>query len=52
MTEFVRKVVGGIILVLILNGYITTPEQLKGEVDATELRYMSGASEIENGNET
>ena len=52
MEQFVKKVVGGFILMMILSGYITTPDQLNGKVDVTELRYMSGASEIENGNET
>lgn len=49
MTDFVSKVIAGWILVLILAGYITSPDQLTGYVDPWELQCLSGAMDCENG---
>ena len=52
ISNAINKIVANIILAMIYAGILTHPDQLKGDVDVTELKYMSGASEIENGNET
>ena len=36
-------------LQLIMTGYITSPDQIYGEVDPWELQCLAGASQIENG---
>lgn len=48
MTE-IHKAFGSILLALILMGIITSPDQLRGNVDAWDLQCLSGAMEIENG---
>lgn len=50
MNGFLHKVVGAMVLGLIYAGIITLPNQLKGDVDATQLQHLSGMMEIENGN--
>lgn len=52
MVECLHKLVAGLVLCMIYAGIITHPDQLRGEVDATEYKYMCGATEIENGNFT
>ena len=52
MTSWINRLVGGIVLGMIYAGIITSPDQLKQKVDETEWKYMAGAAEIENGNET
>ena len=36
-------------LVLIMNGYVTSPDQIVGEVDEWDLQCVAGAAQIENG---
>jgi len=50
MFQIPQKITGAIILGLIYMGIITTPDQLKGEVNSTSLQHLSGTMEIENGN--
>ncbi len=52
ITSAVHKLAQHTILLFIFYGMITSPDQLKGEVDATEYKYMCGATMIENGNTT
>ena len=49
MEGVITKLVGGIIYALIMMGYITSVDQLHGEVNPNDLQYLSGAMEIENG---
>lgn len=49
MAEVVSKAIAGWILVMILAGYITSPDQLTGYVDPWELQCLSGAMDCENG---
>lgn len=44
-----NSIIGGIILAMILSGNITSPDQLPQQVNATDLQQLSGAMEIENG---
>ena len=50
MNSVMNKMVGMIILGLIYAGVITSPSQLRREVEAVALQQLSGAMEIENGN--
>jgi len=50
--SFINKAVAGMILAMIYIGIISSPEQLTTPVNSTELQYLAGAMEIENGNET
>lgn len=56
MAENIRKAVSSIMgityLMLILNGQITHPDQIFGEVDAWNLQCLSGAIMCENGHGT
>ena len=52
ITSVAHKLVQHTILLLIFMGVLTSPDQIKGEVDAIEYKYMCGATEIENGNTT
>lgn len=45
-----RSIVAGIILALILSGYITSPDQLKREVDLRDLHLLGACMQLENGN--
>lgn len=48
--DIVKHMVAPIILVLILNGYITSPNQLHGEVNQREWDLLSAGMQLENGN--
>lgn len=50
INEALNKIVAGLLLGLIYAGIITHPDQLVGDVNATEYKYMCGAVQIENGN--
>lgn len=50
MTKLVTKMMAGMYMVLILNGHITSPDQIPGKVDKTDLQHLAGAAQIENGN--
>lgn len=52
MATILNKMVGAIILAFIYAGMLTHPDQLKGNVDDTDYKYMCGATDIENGNTT
>lgn len=52
ITEVAHKLAKHTILIFILCGVITNPDQIKGKVDATEYKHMCGATMIENGNTT
>ena len=43
-----QNVVAGVVLCLIMTGYITKPSQLKGEVDKQELHDLASTMELEN----
>ena len=49
MSDIIHKIVGAITLALIYAGIITSPNQLPYDVDATQLQYLSGMMELENG---
>ena len=53
MTEALRKaitaMIGAIYLSLLINGYITSPDQIIGEVNEKEWNDLSGTIECENG---
>lgn len=46
----IQKVVANIILTLILCGVVTSPNQLRGEVNARDLDLLSACMQLENGN--
>ena len=46
----IERITKSIILMFIYCGLITSPDQLNGTVDPTQLQYLAGAMEIENGN--
>ena len=50
ITSIVRKNLAGFLLILILSGF--NPDMSRFPVDELELKYMSGAVMIENGNQT
>lgn len=50
ISEIIRKTVPMFLLMLLLNGFI--PDLSKYPVNETELKYMSGATMVENGNMT
>ena len=50
MFDLMNKALSGIILGFIYAGIITSPKQLTQEVNSTNLQYLSGMMEIENGN--
>lgn len=43
--------IAGLVLALIAVGAISDPNQLYGDVNSTDLKYLAGAMEIENGND-
>ena len=45
-----NNLLAGLVLALIVSGVITDPSQLLGKVNETDLQYLSGEMEIENGN--
>ena len=45
-----KRIMGVFILCFILNGTYTTPADIPGKVDKTELKYMAGVIDAENGN--
>ena len=53
MTEAVnsamRNIISAMLFVLIMHGAITSPDQIPGKVDKTDLQYLAGAMQIENG---
>ena len=48
-TKAVTRMFAVIYLTLIMNGTITSPDQIPGKVDSTDLQYLAGAMMIENG---
>lgn len=46
----IQKVVANIILILILCGAVTSPNQLQGEVNSRDLDLLSACMQLENGN--
>lgn len=52
LSALARRVAQHTILLFIIYGVFTSPDQLKGDIDATEYKYMCGATQIENGNLT
>lgn len=49
ITKGLTMILGALYLTLILNGQITHPDQIYGKVDKTDLQYLAGAMQIENG---
>ena len=49
MTKAITKIFAVVYLTLIMNGSITSPDQIPGKVDKTDLQYLAGAAQIENG---
>ena len=49
MTKAITKIFAVVYLTLIMNGSITSPDQIPGKVDKTDLQYLAGAMMIENG---
>jgi len=49
ITRAVSTMIGAIYLALLLNGHITSPDQIKGTVNEKEWRDMSSVIECENG---
>lgn len=49
MIDVINKAIAGLMLVLILSGYITSPDQLTGDVDLWDLQCLSGMMDCENG---
>lgn len=50
MPEFVRNAIAGIVLTLILTGYITSEDQIIGDVSSMDLDLLSACMQLENGN--
>lgn len=48
MIDIVNKAIAGIVLAMILSGYITSPDQLTEYVDSWELQCLSGSMACEN----
>ena len=49
MTKAITKIFAVVYFTLIMNGAITSPDQIPGKVDKTDLQYLAGAAQIENG---
>ena len=49
ITKAITRMFAVVYLALIMNGTITSPDQISGEVDSTDLQYLAGAMMIENG---
>lgn len=49
ITKAITRMFAVVYLALIMNGTITSPDQIPGKVDKTDLQYLAGASQIENG---
>lgn len=49
MTKLVTKMIAGMYMVLILEGYITSPDQIPGNVDPRNLQQLAGVIMCENG---
>lgn len=49
MTKAITKIFTVVYLTLIMSGAITSPDQIPGKVDKTDLQYLAGAAQIENG---
>ena len=49
MTKAITKIFAVVYFTLIMNGAITSPDQIPGKVDNTDLQYLAGAMMIENG---
>ena len=50
ISEAINKICATIILGLIYAGIITSPDQLKQDVNEVSLQHLSGMMELENGN--
>lgn len=48
IVKMVKYMISSILLTMILNGYITSPDQIPGKVDAWEWQCLSGAIMCEN----
>lgn len=49
MTKAITKIFAVVYFTLIMNGSITSPDQVPGKVDSRDLQYLAGAMMIENG---
>lgn len=49
MTKAITRMFAVVYFTLIMNGSITSPDQIPGKVDNTDLQYLAGAMMIENG---
>lgn len=49
ISVLIKMNVGMFYLAMIMSGMMTSPDQLPGKVNKTDLQYLSGAIQIENG---